>query len=100
MNPDAFYAIMQEAGVSPEQVIIVSAKGDFINYGFSYHDAAPTRWTSIYIESGPGVSTVDWVSSHSVPIDGWINGDTYTVRVNGGTPIETTLGDIYRQTVN
>jgi len=38
--------------------------------------------------------------SHGVPIDGWLNGETYSVRVNGSNPINTKLSSIYRLKVN
>ena len=100
MTPEKFCAIMQESGVRPDQVIIVSTKGDFYNWGWTYEDSAPSHWTSIYIENGPGVSIISPRESHSVPIDGWLSGGTYTVRVNGSGPINTTLASIYSVKVN
>ncbi|MDP8298823.1 MAG: hypothetical protein P9L88_02845 [Candidatus Tantalella remota] len=101
MKPEKFYAIMQESGVFPSQVIIVSAKGDFWNWGGSYFDHAPNSWTSVYIENGPGVDILNPKSSHSVPIDGWLSGKEYSIRIDGGELLEgQKLADIYSGEVN
>ncbi|MFC1624085.1 Ig-like domain-containing protein [Candidatus Omnitrophota bacterium] len=101
MTPEAFYAIIQKTGVRPEQVIIVSMRGDFWNHGGTYEDHGPEKWTSIYIEDGPGVGRFMSESSHSIPIEGWLNEDVYKVRINGEPLLENMkLSDIYKQEVN
>jgi len=101
MKPETFYGIMQEAGVRPDQVVIVSTKGDIWNWGGSYADHAPNNWTSIYIENGPGVDVLDPASSHSVPIEGWLSGESYSVRINNGDlQQDKKLADILKEEVN
>jgi hypothetical protein len=100
MAPRTFRNLMKEAGVSPSQVVIVSVKGDFWNWGGSYAKYAPAEWTSIHIEDGPGVSIMEPWKSHGAPIDGWLNGEKYSVRINGSNPISTDLSSAYRLKVN
>ena len=76
-------------------------KGDIWNWGGSYTDHAPDNWTSIYIESGPGVDVLDPASSHSVPIEGWLSGELYGVIVNNGDLQQNKkLADILKEEVN
>ena len=96
---------MQKAGITSDQVVVVTTRGDFPSHSFlgnqSYIDLASGRWTSVHIEDGPGVN---WWSlgfgSHSVPIEGWLNGEKYTVEVNGNRRENVTLAEVYRDAVN
>ena len=87
MDPFVLAEMMAEAGIKPGQVIVITTEGDFSSnedpFGkTSYIDLAAGRWTSIHIENGPGVSWWPF-ASHSVPIDGWLNGKKYNVEING-----------------
>ena len=89
-------------GIIDDKVIVITTRGDFPSDDLlgntPYLDHAPGHWTSIHIEDGPGVN-MNPFSSHSVPIDGWLNGKTYKISVNGGPVGEKTISEALGQEV-
>ncbi len=101
MNSFELLKMMNDAGIKPEQVIVVTTRGDFpsddLLGNIPYQDNG-THWTNIHIEDGPGVNWWPF-SSHSVPIDGWLGGQQYKISVNGGPLEERPISKILKEQV-
>lgn len=100
LSANRLWAIIQEANIDPNEVIIVETEGDLMapwgdEYANNINSDGQLKWNYVKIISGPGITPdSNSFTRHGMPWQGLLNGGVYTVEVNGIRKTGT-LAEIY-----